>query len=130
MYCPNPGMENDARVICEQTLLPMQIGDSTKTEHLNFDRNVAQVLLIPEVRTFTISSKEVNCGFHQAVQYINEFDDSAKTCSLYHNRLLVKPLYRESHRVMWTFICSNVGENNLQLLDSDSIICKEIFNVN
>lgn len=129
MYCPTPGMQDEASIICEDTLLPLQIGDSEKTKNLRFDRTVVQVLHIPEVRTFAISSKQIKKGFHQSVQYINEFDDSAKTCSLHHNGLLVKPLYRESHRVMWTFVCSSVGDNSLQLFDGDNIICKESFSV-
>lgn len=109
VYCPSDSQIDEAGVLSKKTLLPILIGDNDNSINLKFNRNIVQIISVPDRKTIKLSHEIVEIPFHQNITYCNEFDILKNNIKLYINASEVKPLYEEKHRVQWNYSPTEVG---------------------
>lgn len=74
VYCPPDKIADDAHGLASEWGLPIQHGDSPRTESLKFDRNVIQILSIPIEKGFSFDEIEFSINQPVPIKYCNDWD--------------------------------------------------------
>lgn len=75
VYCPKDTPVEDAYSLASEWGLSIQHGDSPRTESLDFDRLLVQVLSIPVDRGFEFDELEFPINRPAQIKYSNDWDD-------------------------------------------------------
>lgn len=110
IYCPNHSELQKAEDLAKEANLPITIGTTEQIERLNIDKDIVQFIQIPEYKYVDILSPEVPVGFHQRLEYVNDFCDLDSNAFLHIGGEKVKPLFIEKHRAVWSFVVKTRGE--------------------
>ena len=78
VYCPTNKTVDDATALATEWGLPIQHGDSERTELMDFDREKIQVLSVPIDRGFGFDEVEVSINKPIQIKYSNDWDDVSK----------------------------------------------------
>ena len=70
IYYPNPSFSEEAERLSRIWNLPLQEGDSPRTEDLEFPRDEVCVLSVPTDKQFQISSASFVAGSNVVIKYI------------------------------------------------------------
>lgn len=73
IFCPNESMLPEATRLSQLHLAPIQIGESERTRHLDFDKSAPIPVLIPVFHYLRITPEPPIVGVVHHVEYINEF---------------------------------------------------------
>ena len=69
IYCPVGVPVSEANDLAKKSQLPINVGEFEELVNLNFDRDIVQILEVPEIKQ-TSYLKEVKNGFHQKINYL------------------------------------------------------------
>ena len=73
VFCPEQLTAEDAYPLAKEWGLPIQHGDSPRTEDMEFDRKQIQVLSIPVERGFHADEFDVVINYPMSVKYSNDW---------------------------------------------------------
>jgi hypothetical protein len=130
VYSPTLEQLPEAEEIAKQTMLPILVGDSLNTEHINFNRNNVQVLELPRIKEIYLSGNSIRSGMHQTVFVSDEF--CGKNISQYsaiYKGENVSPMYVEKHKIKWSFFCSGTGESSVSIFFNNEKVEELKFDV-
>jgi len=113
VYCPDDSHLESALSIAKEATLAVQIGDSWRTQHLDFDRTKVSIIKIPIYRQFFLEKPSVvDYGFSILFEYLNDFEDMAD-CKLtvMHDGGVVQStsMKRDRHSLICSFIPTKSG---------------------
>lgn len=130
IYCPlNQGTE-EADILAQQSGLPILIGDNSYTEQLDFDRNITQVLNIPEYKELRFLYDSINQGYHQVIYYLNEYAILKNNIELYINFKKISSIYEEKYKVKFIYYCDEPGIKNCEIKINNQKVEEFSFVVN
>jgi hypothetical protein len=75
VYCPTSKTADDASALASEWGLPIQHGDSERTEFMDFDRETIQILSIPIDKGFGFDEIEFRINRPAQIKYSNDWDD-------------------------------------------------------
>lgn len=75
VYCPTSKTADDASALASEWGLPIQHGDSERTEFMDFDRETIHILSIPIDKGFGFDEIEFRINRPAQVKYSNDWDD-------------------------------------------------------
>jgi hypothetical protein len=130
IYSPTLEELPEAEKIAKQTMLPILVGDSPNTEHIEFDRKKVQVLEVPRVKEVHVSGISIRSGLHQTVFLFDEF--CGKNISQYSAIYIgenIPPMYVEKYKIKWSFLCSGIGESSVSIFFNNEKVEELKFNV-
>lgn len=129
IYCPSEVNIDEASNLAKNTRLPIQIGESPKTNKIIFDRTKIQVLEIPEIEElFSFGNIEQN--FHQCIIYINENYILKNNTKLFINEKLIPSIFEERHRIKYIYFCKEIGVYNAKIIHNNTVLKEFDFVVN
>jgi len=113
VYCPDDSHLEDALSVAKEATLAVQIGDSWRTQHLDFDRTKVSVIRIPVYKQFFLETPSAtDYGFSILFEYINDFEDVAD-CKLKvtHDGDVMHStsMKRDKHSLICSFIPTKSG---------------------
>jgi hypothetical protein len=129
IYCPSDDFLEEASTLSSKNYLQIIIGDNSHTESLIFDREKVSVVSIPVYRGYTLLGN-VKKGFHQSLNYKNEFIIIKNKIQLFVNNKIIKPMYEESHVAKFIFICEEIGDYSCRIVVDGKIEEEFCFVVN
>jgi len=128
IYCPSEKNLDEASCIAKYSFLPINIGDFEGSEGLFFDRNITQILEIPEFND--VSYKEnVENNFHQNVNYINDFVSFNKNCKLLIDNKCHEAILIEKNRIKFLFEEKEVGKKIAKIVINNTVMKEFRYNV-
>jgi hypothetical protein len=74
-YSPTEDKLAEAEKLAEEWGITVQIGDSQRTEALDFDRDLVQVLQIPTEQYLALTERKVRVNQTVALTYVDEFSN-------------------------------------------------------
>lgn len=74
VYCPADKTAEDAHPLASEWGLPIQHGDSARTEDMDFDRSKIQIISIPVERGFAYNEVEFQINQPIPVKYSNDWE--------------------------------------------------------
>lgn len=113
VYCPDDLHLEDALSVAKEATLVVQIGDSWRTQNLDFDRTKVSIIRIPIHRQFFLEKpRVVDYGFSILFEYLNDFEDMAN-CKLNvtHDGGVVQStsMKRDKHSLICSFVPMKSG---------------------
>ena len=111
IYCPSDDKIEEAIKLSKNNSLQILVGDNFYTKDLIFDRNIVSVIKIPQKKTVNYI-EYVTQHLHQNIEYINEYVEIKNKIKLFIDEIEVKPVYEESHRAKFIYLCDNLGVYN------------------
>lgn len=82
IFCPDESMIKEAQRLSRLHLAPIQIGESERTKHLEFDRTEPVPLMIPTHHFVSFFPANPTVGRPYSVQYFNDFVTLGKETSV------------------------------------------------
>jgi hypothetical protein len=133
VYCPSEAQIDDAIKIAEEWALPIQIGDSQKTESLDFDRGKASVVMVPINNGFMMHIPEkVNFGYSMAFDYLNDFADVSNyklKVSKNGQECTFSLLVRDKHSLIGSFIPGEPGDFLIEVFENGEIVDSALVSI-
>lgn len=128
VYCPEESLLDEAVKLSKMNFLQIQVGDSSSTADLVFNRNVVSVIEIPEFRHYK-NIKNVYSGFHQIIHYTNDYVDFDDTLQIVFESKSFRPVMLEKHISRFAFICADSGSFKANIMHQGEIMESIEFNV-
>jgi hypothetical protein len=75
IYCPTEDQLTEAEALAKEWLLPIQIGDSPRTEKIDFNRKEVIVVTVPVDVGFVPAYFSVEMFVPFTIMYLNDFMD-------------------------------------------------------
>jgi hypothetical protein len=132
IYYPNPSFSEEAERLSRIWNLPLQEGDSPRTEDLEFPRDEVCVLSVPTDKQFQISSASFVAGSNVVIKYINDYTPCKHFKLALENqnyKTLISPFFAEKHIVSFKFRPPIAGKYEALIIDHDIMIDKEFFEI-
>lgn len=121
VYCPTESDIEESTALAKMSHLPINIGEFEQSINLDFNRNIVQVLEIPEFKDVQYF-KEIKNGFHQKISYLNDFILFKKDCHIIINNIKYIPTLIEQHRLKFIIKEEENGIKNAKIINNESTI--------
>ena len=95
VFCPEQELVEDAYPLAKEWGLPIQHGDSPRTEQMEFDRTAIQVLSIPVERGFNADEFDVGLNDPMPVKYSNDWE------SVHQYSFILRPFGMKVGKTPW-----------------------------
>ena len=135
VYCPTEDNLEEAQIIAKSGSMPIQIGDSQKTQNLEFDRTSVSILLIPSIFTLTFKNK-VKVGIATRISLYDEWNSYTGTdismavkSDVFGTTHTEQPLYTEINSVVFIARFKEIGSNTFTILNNSLIVASETISV-
>jgi hypothetical protein len=135
VYCPSEGSLEEAQTVAKSGNIPIQIGDSQKTQDLEFDRNSVSILLIPNNFSLTFNNK-VKLGVATRISVYDEWHSYTNTpvsmvvqSDVVGTTYIEHPLYTEINSAVFVVRFKEIGNNTFTIMNNDLVIASEKINV-
>jgi|688.fasta_scaffold177091_4 hypothetical protein len=128
IYCPTEDRLPETNILVRSSRLPVNVGDFEQSIDLDFDRNIVQVLEIPEIRN-VIYMKEIQNGFHQKITYFNDFIVFNQNFFILINNQKYFPAIVEKHKLKFVIEEKEIGIKNATIINSQEKIEEFEYNV-
>jgi RsiW-degrading membrane proteinase PrsW (M82 family) len=135
VYCPTEDNLEEAQILAKTGNIPIQIGDSKKTQDLEFDRTSVSILLIPAIFNLTFNNK-VKLGVATRISLYDEWNsytrDSVSVIiksGLFGTTHTEKPLYTEINSVVFVARFKEIGSNTFTIFNNNLVVASETISV-
>ena len=135
IYCPSEENLEEAQILAKTGNIPIQIGDSQKTQDLEFDRNSVSILLIPAIFSLTFNNK-VKLGVATRISLYDEWNSyTGKDVSMvvrsdvFDTRHTERPLYTEINSAVFVVRFKEIGSNTFTIFNNNLVIASETISV-
>jgi len=128
IYCPTERDIEESILLAQTACLPINIGEFEESIDLEFDRDIVQVLTIPEIKNVEYL-EEVQNGFHQKINYLNDFISFKKNCHIIINNKKYIPILVEEHRLKFIIKEDQSGIKNAEIINNEITIEEFEYNV-
>jgi hypothetical protein len=128
IYCPAETLLSEANDLAKNSQLPINVGEFEELINLDFDRNIVQVLEVPETKQ-TSYLKEVKNGFHQKINYLNDFVVFNKNFYILINDKKYFPTIIEKHKLKFVIEETQVCIKNAKIIENKETIEEFEYNV-
>ena len=115
IYCPNDSMIQEAEELSVKYRRNILIGENSNTKKLEFNRDKVQLLNVPRVDRISVMHEKIVFGLHQSITYENEFFVLKNNTKLFVNKIPIKSLYEEKHKVKFLFNEYKIGTNVFEI---------------
>lgn len=132
IYYPDASFLQEADRLSRMWNLPLQEGDSPRTEDLEFPRNEVCVLSVPTDKEFQISSASFLAGSNVVIKYINDFTPCKHLKLILESgnyKTIVSPFYAEKHILSFKFRPPIAGKYEALIVDHDIMVDKQFFEI-
>lgn len=121
VFCPFESMIDDASLIAKDLGLPIQVGHTDKTKNIDFNSSKISIIRVPEYKNI-LFLQDLKLGFHQKIQYLNEFYFLKNNIQCFIEDIKIEPLYAESHKVKYIFLPESRGRFSGKIIHHDQIV--------
>jgi hypothetical protein len=135
IYCPSEENLEEAQILAKTGNIPIQIGDSQKTQDLEFDRNSVSILLIPAIFSLTFNNK-VKLGVATRISLYDEWNSyTGKDVSMvvrsdvFDTRHTERPVYTEINSAVFVARFKEIGSNTFTIFNNNLVIASETITV-
>ena len=128
IYCPTQNDLSESNQLAKKNCLPINVGEFEESINLNFDRNIIQILEIPEIKNLSYL-REVEKGFHQKINYINDFITFNKNDIVCINDKKYYPFLLEKHRLRFIIEEQEIGSKNVKIFNEERVVEEFEYNV-
>ena len=135
MYCPTEENIEEAQILAKTGNIPIQIGDSKKTQDLEFDRTSVSILLIPAIFNLTFNNK-IKLGVATRISLYDEWNsytrDSVSVIiksDLFGTTHTEKPLYTEVNSAVFVARFKEIGTNTFTIFNNNLVVACETISV-
>lgn len=128
IYCPTEDLLSETNGLARSSLLPVNVGDFEQSIDLDFDRNIVQVLEIPEIKDIRYMKKIQN-GFHQQITYFNDFIVFDENFFISINNEKYFPTIIEKHKLKFVIEEKKIGIKNAKIINNKETIEEFEYNV-
>jgi hypothetical protein len=128
VYCPVGSPLSEANDLAKNSQLPINVGEFEELINLDFDREIVQVLEVPEIKQ-TSYLKEVENGFHQKINYLNDFVVFNKDFYILINNKKYFPIIIEKHKLKFIIEETEIGIKSAKILKNNETIEEFEYNV-
>jgi hypothetical protein len=135
VYCPTEESLEEAQILAKTGNIPIQIGDSQKTQNLEFDRTSISILLIPNIFNLIFKNK-VKLGVATRISLYDEWH--SYRCSpvsmvvksdVFGTTHIEQPLYTEINSAVFVVRFKEIGNNTITIFNNNLIIASETISV-
>lgn len=128
VYCPTESDIEESTTLAKMNYLPINIGEFEQSIDLDFDRNIVQVLEIPEFKDVQYF-KEIKNGFHQKINYLNDFILFDKNYYILINNIAYFPILIEKHKIKFLIKETEIGAKNVKIIKGENTVEEFEYNV-
>jgi hypothetical protein len=128
IYCPAEDLLSEANDLAKNCQLPINVGEFEELSNLDFDRGFVQVLEVPEIKQ-TSYLKEVENGFHQKINYLNDFVVFNKDFYILINDKKYFPIIIEKHKLKFVIEETQIGIKSAKIIGNKEKIEEFEYNV-
>lgn len=128
IYCPTEEFLSEANDLAKNSKLPINVGEFEELVNLDFDRDIVQVLEVPEKKQ-TSYLKEVKNGFHQKINYLNDFVVFDKNFYILINDKKYFPIIIEKHKLKFVIEETENGIKSAKIIRNKETIEEFEYNV-
>jgi hypothetical protein len=130
VYCPDESKLEDAQHLAREWNVSVQLGESLKTEALDFDRSAVQLVNIPTEQQFTVRPIKPAQNRRIRVEYLDEFHpikdvwlrcDHESGFTEHHNQTVMST----KHAALFSLRLSLPGKYDFSVYDADGVIATE-----
>lgn len=129
VFCPSEEFLEEAILLAKNNALQINVGISENIKNLNFNKDLVQVIKIPEIRDL-VFEPNVDVFFHQRIDYLSDYVTFNKFTTLTINNNVYKPLIAEKHRVIFSIYETTIGKKNCYITNNDEILEEFEYSVN
>lgn len=134
VFCPNDGLLAEAEILAKEWDMPIQIGDSKRTEELEFDRSVVSTIAIPVEHHFEfhIEYDELEVNSNYRINYINDFNNCKEVkLSIYKDDKSweLPSFLRDDHSLVTSVTPASSGVYTLKAYLGDTLLASDQFEV-
>jgi len=125
IYCPTEDQLTEAEALAKEWLLPIQIGDSPRTEKIDFNRKEVIVVTVPVDVGFVPAYFSVEMSVPFTIVYLNDFIDcSSLSFQVFSkdNSTVVKSVRHDKHRIGIPLSIEVSGDFVLKCFDGDNVL--------
>ncbi len=137
VYCPSEEKIAEAEELAEKHALSITVGESESISEIEFDRNVVQVLQVPTIHVFGVSSPVIHAGLTQSFSYICDYVDFKEEGFIptilvefgedFSESLRLEPKYLESHIAKYSHRFDSLGTHKASVFVNSEICAKDFF---
>lgn len=128
IYCPTEDLLSEANDLAKNSQLPINVGEFEELVDLDFDRGIVQVLEVPETKQ-TSYLKDVKNGFHQKINYLNDFVVFNKDFYILINDKKYFPIIIEKHKLKFVIEETQIGVKSAKIIGNKETIEEFEYNV-
>lgn len=128
IYCPTESHLPETKSLVKSSCLPVNIGDFEQSIDLDFDRNIVQVLEIPEIKD-VIYMKKIRNNFHQQITYLNDFIVFNENFFISIDNEKHFPIIIEKHKLKFVIEEKTIGIKNAKIINGKEAIEEFEYNV-
>jgi len=128
IYCPAEAFLSEANILAKNSQLPINVGEFEELVDLDFDRSVVQILEVPEIKQ-TSYLKEVKNGFHQKINYLNDFVVFNKDFYILIGNKKYFPIIIEKHKLKFVIQEKEIGIKSAKIINNNEKIEEFEYNV-
>ncbi len=128
IYCPAEALLSEANDLAKKSQLPINVGEFEELVDLDFDRNVVQILEVPEIKQ-TSYFKEVKNGFHQKINCLNDFVVFNKDFYILIGNKKYFPIIIEKHKLKFVIEETQIGVKSAKIIGNKKTVEEFEYNV-
>lgn len=134
VFCPNEEMLAEAESLAKEWDMPIQIGESGRTEFLEFDRSVVSTIAIPVDHNFEFhfDYDEITVNNSYRINYINDYKN-CKDIKLFifkeDKSWELSTFLRDDHSLVTSVVPSSVGIYTLKAYQGETLLASDQFEV-
>ena len=136
VFCPSEDMLEEATKIANEWSIPIQVGDSTRTEKLSFNRDKVSVVVIPINHYFLPFPATIKPYQPISAEYFNDFIDCSKLdflISTEHNivtqTIPMKVVAHDKHHVSLPLFLDSEGHYKISVKQGNEQVAGLHFSV-
>jgi len=133
VYCPTENELAEAEALAGEWLLPIQIGDSPRTEKIDFNRKEVMVVTVPVDVGFVPAYFSVGVSSPFTIMYLNDFMDCSSMSFQVvseNNSSTVRAVRHDKHRIGIPLSIEISGDFVLRCLNGDNLLDEMTISVN
>lgn len=132
IYYPDASFLEEADQLSKIWNLPLQEGDSPRTEDLEFPRDEVCVLSVPTDKEFQITSASFIAGSNVVIKYTNDYTPCKHFKLILESenyKTIVSPFFAEKHVVSFKFRPPIAGKYEALIINHDIMVDKQFFEI-
>jgi hypothetical protein len=132
VFCPSDDLLAEAEEMASLWQVPVQVGDSPRTEILKFDRSEVGILNIPTNQFFEMTRTWYQTGRPIVCSYVDEFAAVDKVRGELvgpQGQDIPKSVYSTKYRASFKFWIDFPGDYTFKVVDDEGVIATHDFKV-